>query len=249
MLGLHGARLDSTLPWSGHDTVPPNRSDRAKVLTFGNSLLLTWQEQQEAIDGDKPILYVVYRSSAVPVDISDMRNAVQLTRSRSYLIDRPTTGNYVYTVTALDRNHNESEQSSTVIVSSTGSVIVGVQEPVVVPLTFELQQNYPNPFNSSTVIQFTVPCETHTALKVYDVLGRGIVTLVDQIVGAGVHQANVEAHTIERIVHLSSRCRRTGDSEEDAVGEVKKRTTVRNREEGLFLINVLRRMRRCKRDF
>lgn len=182
--------------WGGKDIIPPNRPDNVKVLTFGSSLLMTWQEPQQAPDGDRPVQYVVYRSTSFPVDISDMRNAVQLTRSTSYLLDRPTTGNYVYTVTSLDRNHNESERSSTVIVSSSGNVVVGVQEPVTVPLAFELQQNYPNPFNSSTVIQFTMPYETQAVLKVYDLLGREVAVLVDRVLGAGVHQASFDAQSL-----------------------------------------------------
>lgn len=184
------------MAWGGKDLLPPNRPDSVKVLTFGSSLLMTWQEPQQATDGDRPVQYVVYRSTSFPVDISDMRNAIQWTRSTSYLLDRPPTGNYVYTVTALDRNHNESERSSTVIVSSTGNVVVGVQEPVTVPLAFELQQNYPNPFNGSTVIQFMMPYETHAVLKVYDLLGREVAVLVDRVLGSGVHQASFDAQSL-----------------------------------------------------
>jgi hypothetical protein len=179
--------------WAGKDFIPPNRPESLKVLTFGSSLLMTWQEPPAASDGEKPLQYIVYRSTTFPVDISDMRNAVEITRSTSYLLARPLSGNYVYTVTALDRNHNESERSSTVIVSSTGNVVVGVQEPSVVPLALELQQNYPNPFNSSTIIQFTVPRAMHVSLKLYDILGREVKTLVEGVVGAGVHQAQWDA--------------------------------------------------------
>ncbi len=49
------------------------------------------------------------------------------------------------------------------------------------PQKFALFQNYPNPFNPVTNIDFTVPVAQHVSLKIYDVLGREINTLVDEV--------------------------------------------------------------------
>jgi hypothetical protein len=54
-----------------------------------------------------------------------------------------------------------------------------------IPDGFLLEQNYPNPFNPSTKIRFAVDKSVHTALKVYDALGKHIVTLFDAIADAG----------------------------------------------------------------
>ncbi len=48
------------------------------------------------------------------------------------------------------------------------------------PTNFRLEQNHPNPFNPSTVISYQIPAFSHVSLKVYDVLGREVATLVDQ---------------------------------------------------------------------
>lgn len=52
---------------------------------------------------------------------------------------------------------------------------------------FELKQNYPNPFNSSTSISFSLPKRSHVTLKIYDVLGRIIATLLDKELNLGEH--------------------------------------------------------------
>ena len=62
--------------------------------------------------------------------------------------------------------------------------VAGEQEK---PLEFALAQNYPNPFNPTTRINFTVPVQIQTRLIVYDILGRQVKTLVNDVLHAGEH--------------------------------------------------------------
>jgi hypothetical protein len=55
------------------------------------------------------------------------------------------------------------------------------------PNEFKLYQNYPNPFNPSTVISFQLSAASHVTLKVYDILGREVATLVDEVKESGTH--------------------------------------------------------------
>jgi hypothetical protein len=58
---------------------------------------------------------------------------------------------------------------------------------------FDLQQNYPNPFNPSTKISWQSPLASHQTLKVFDVLGNEITTLVNEFRNAGRYEIEFKA--------------------------------------------------------
>ncbi len=61
------------------------------------------------------------------------------------------------------------------------------------PTTFELNQNYPNPFNPATTIKFAVPEAGNYSLRVYDILGQEVATLINGQLNAGTHRVSFEA--------------------------------------------------------
>jgi len=67
------------------------------------------------------------------------------------------------------------------------------EETVLLPESIFNLRNYPNPFNSATTISFTIPYASHTSLTVYDVLGRRVETLVNQVLPAGHHGTQWDA--------------------------------------------------------
>lgn len=64
------------------------------------------------------------------------------------------------------------------------------------PMYFSLSQNYPNPFNPSTVISYQLPISSDVTLKVYDILGNEIATLVNEYKPAGIYEVefNTSSH-------------------------------------------------------
>ncbi len=59
--------------------------------------------------------------------------------------------------------------------------------------TFSLSQNFPNPFNPTTIIQFELPHSQFVTLKVFDILGREVNTLINEILYRGVHSLTFDA--------------------------------------------------------
>ncbi len=76
--------------------------------------------------------------------------------------------------------------------SNGGSKAVGVQKATP-PMEFRLDQNYPNPFNPQTSISYKIPASCFVSLRLYDLLGRQVRTLVEEQQGPGPHTISFNA--------------------------------------------------------
>lgn len=77
-----------------------------------------------------------------------------------------------------------------------------VVEVKTIPISFELAQNYPNPFNPSTKISWQSPVSSHQTLKIYDVLGNEVATLVDEFMEAGSHELIFNSENLASGVYI-----------------------------------------------
>lgn len=71
-----------------------------------------------------------------------------------------------------------------------------------IPTKFELLQNYPNPFNPSTKISWQSPVSSHQSLKIYDVLGNEVATLVDEYKEAGNYEVEFDASKLSSGIYF-----------------------------------------------
>ena len=71
-----------------------------------------------------------------------------------------------------------------------------------IPEKFSLSQNYPNPFNPSTDISFSVPQSGEVTLKIYDLLGREVATLINKELNAGTYSTKFEAGNLASGVYI-----------------------------------------------
>jgi hypothetical protein len=86
----------------------------------------------------------------------------------------------LYTVTVTKPGHTVSR------IECAPSIVTDVDDDIAsLPASFELAQNYPNPFNPATTIAYKLPRESHVSIKVYNVLGQRVSTIVDEVLPAG----------------------------------------------------------------
>ena len=117
----------------------------------------------------------IYVLVAMEIHANDGQNTIRLqsdSKSTCYAVDR-SRPEWIGESTSVP--DGEEEQDS------------------ILPTRFSLDQNYPNPFNPETTIAFAVKEKCRVVLKVFDVLGREAVTLVDEEYAPGFHDVTFDA--------------------------------------------------------
>jgi len=71
--------------------------------------------------------------------------------------------------------------------------LLAIDEDAKIPFKFALYQNYPNPFNPITTIRFGLNETSHVTLKIYNLLGEEVTTLVDKQINPGIHSVDFDA--------------------------------------------------------
>jgi hypothetical protein len=79
---------------------------------------------------------------------------------------------------------------------------VGEEDQRIQPTAYELEQNYPNPFNPTTKIQFTIVNRLLTIVNVYDLVGREVVTLVNEVKEPGTYTVQFDGSGLASGVYV-----------------------------------------------
>ena len=112
------------------------------------------------------------------------------TEIQSYsFTDKPEPDNYKYRLRQVDYN-GTFEYSYEVTVE------------IILPSLFKLEQNYPNPFNPSTTFRYSIPTQSKVVIKVFDVLGNEIETLVNEEKPFGIYELTWSAANLPNGVYI-----------------------------------------------
>ncbi|MBI5021452.1 MAG: T9SS type A sorting domain-containing protein [Ignavibacteriales bacterium] len=94
------------------------------------------------------------------------------------------------------KNIEQSNNSSIILDKEPSFFSLVVKSSASLPAQFTLEQNYPNPFNPSTMVNYQLPIASRVTIKVYNILGVEITTLVDGYKEAGTYTANFDVGSI-----------------------------------------------------
>lgn len=152
---------------------------------------LYWQAPNGAVWHQQTMRDMIPNATGTSIEI-DYGETVQLTQNFS--VPSPLVLQNCDLVVWLQSDYmQEIYQTARVNVLELGPVDVD-DEPISLPESFSLAQNYPNPFNANTAITYNLDNESSVDLAIYDLAGRKVAQLVDDIQGAGNHQVVWNGH-------------------------------------------------------
>jgi photosystem II stability/assembly factor-like uncharacterized protein len=177
------------------DAPPMPVQNLESVIYDTNKVLLTWESSPLSDVTGYKIYYDTISTNFLYTNSIDVGNV-----STYELQNLLFNVQYNISVTCYDIDGNESWFSDTVSIKITEPSNVELNE--IKALTFKLFQNYPNPFNPNAKIKFTISDFGLTILKVYDLLGREIATLVNEEKPAGEYEVEFDAEGLPSGIYL-----------------------------------------------
>lgn len=183
------------------DSIPPLPPVNLSANYNPVSVVLYWQKPEPAQDGELPKYYVIYKAiEPDTININDPKYILKVlptdTTVYTDAFSLQLNKKYTYIVTSVDRLHNESPPLAKVEVMLTSVDLEGEI------FTYNLSQNFPNPFNPSTKIEFTIAKTAYTELKVFDILGREVETLISKELSAGKHEVEFDGSNLPSGVYI-----------------------------------------------
>jgi hypothetical protein len=184
---IYGTYMDSE-EGAGYsvDNLKPLAPQGLAAQETADGIMITWEASEDA-DFDH---FALYRSDkaqslAITGDLFFMDTDVEVTKS------------YSYKLTALDFSGNESDAAA---VTVTVTSVAGTADAL--PTKFELFRNYPNPFNPISNIKYAVPKTAHVTVRVVNMKGQVVATLVDREMQAGYHNLAWDASNVASGVYF-----------------------------------------------
>jgi glutamine cyclotransferase len=181
----HGITWDGQYLWMNDfaaktiDKVDPATGQLISQLNApgDHSIGLTWDG--EYLWGNNFDTDSLYRIDPVTGTI-----AAQVVSPHTNPRDMAWDGQYVWVLSWL---------SATIYQVDVGAEPTSIGDEVKIPYKFQLSQNYPNPFNNSTMIRFDIAQKGYVTLIIYDILGRKVMTVLDETLLPGSHKIRFDA--------------------------------------------------------
>lgn len=195
------AAIIPTMPWKS--TFNPPKPLNLIVDQDSANVTLSWEKPLYGTETDTILRYAIYRVNApeppsAEEATADSKNLLAV-EGLTQFTDSPegSSDPYHYYITSLNRNYRESAP-----VEMSVAVSAPRDDEQTIAQSYSLEQNYPNPFNPATQINFSIGDAGVTTLKVYDMVGREVATLVNESLPSGSHTATFDASRLSSGVYI-----------------------------------------------
>ncbi|MBS3915645.1 MAG: T9SS type A sorting domain-containing protein [Bacteroidetes bacterium] len=185
--------------------VPRPVTNLQSVGSIGQNVRITWTENP-----NPNVYYTIYRKR--PQDgnyvlVGGASHGTSTWQDPDYTVGTKYNGdNLAYRVTCV---YTVEGTSSFVGITIFGNEIYGYEKGVALnnnpsdtPSEYVLSDNYPNPFNPTTEIQYALPVDGNVSLKVFDIFGKEVVTLVDESKSAGYYTVEFDASKLSSGIYF-----------------------------------------------
>lgn len=186
------AKIDGIRITNSWNDIVPVELTAFTASSAGSNVTLNWSTATEINNSG----FEVERASTSPrqeawekIGFVQGNGTTTLAQQYSYIDKNVSAGSYSYRLKQIDFDG-----------TFTYSPVAEVE--VSAPVNFELAQNYPNPFNPGTTIQFSLPKSSNVLLKVYNLLGQEVATLLDGFKEAGIHYINFDAANLNSGLYI-----------------------------------------------
>ena len=178
---IDGIRISTS--WS--DAVLPVELASFTSVVKNNNVILKWKTATELNNKG----FEIYRNNVMIKFVPGFGTTSE-SNVYQYVDKNLNNGIYSYNLVQVDLNGMKK---------TVGTIEATVNK---IPAEFSISQNYPNPFNPSTVIKFALPTDAKVSLKVYNILGVEVSTLINNNLTAGVHEAKFNASNLNSGIYF-----------------------------------------------
>ena len=187
-LVLDGIYLDVT--WN-NNLLPVELSSFVSVIS-GNNVTLNWSTSTETNNAGFDIERSAINGSWSKIGTVSGNGTSTTPHNYSFTDRTVASGKYNYRLKQTDFNGNFEYHNLG------NEVIIGV------PVKFDLSQNYPNPFNPSTRINYDLPTDGNVSIRLFDMSGKEVASLVNEVKTAGYHTVDFNASSLSSGVYFYS---------------------------------------------
>lgn len=175
--------------------------------TNDSATSITWTFNNLADAGNYPVIFGYRLAWGTPkwqfININGIRTDTLILKKSSSTAWYDTTVNYnfIHGVNTIQVAMFWGWMQFDYIAVPT-NLVTDVENIAAIPAEFTLAQNYPNPFNPSTLISYNLPKTALVTLKIYDILGREVSTLVNRTESAGSYKVEFNAGRVSSGVYF-----------------------------------------------